>query len=156
MTVRESSLLTDVGLSLRHHALRPVYGLATETRRVATASGSYGVVDLNTISGGDNLGQAIVMRLLTPRGELAALGHAEYGSRLHELVGTPSTETSRNLAKLYILESLAQEPRIAEVLELRVDPGLHDRGEVDVLLRVKPVGETGTVSIGPFTLEFAR
>ena len=54
------------------------------------------------------------MRLLTPRGELAELGHPEYGSRLHELIGSPNSETRRSLAKLFVLESLAQEPRIDE------------------------------------------
>ena len=34
---------------------------------------------------GENLAQALLLRLLTPRGSLAALGHAAYGSRLGEL-----------------------------------------------------------------------
>ncbi|MGH9139212.1 MAG: GPW/gp25 family protein, partial [Acidimicrobiales bacterium] len=35
------------------------------------------------LTGRHNLGQALILRLLTPRGALADLGHAGYGSRLH-------------------------------------------------------------------------
>jgi phage baseplate assembly protein W len=108
----DASLLTDVALELRHAQLRPVYGAKTERRSIAVAQGPRTVVDLATTAGRPNLGQAIAMRLLTPRGELAELGHPEYGSRLHELIGVPNTETRRSLTKLFVLESLAQELRI--------------------------------------------
>jgi phage baseplate assembly protein W len=95
------------------------------------------------------------MRLLTPRGELAELGHAEYGSRLHELIGVPNTETRRSLTKLFVLESLAQEPRIEKVVRCDVAPAPGSRDRVDVQLEVKPVAFAETVAIGPFTLSFA-
>ena len=57
------------------------------------AAGAHTLLDYSTLDGRDNLAQAIVMRLLTPRGELAELGHPEYGSRLNELLGAPNTET---------------------------------------------------------------
>ena len=60
--------------------------------------------------------QAIANRLKTWRGELAALGHPEYGSRHHELVGEPNVERTRNLIKLYVLQALKREPRIELVL----------------------------------------
>ena len=47
--------------------------------------------DLDTVSGRTNMAQAIVNRLLTRRGELSKLGHPDYGSRLHELVGNSTT-----------------------------------------------------------------
>src|SRR5262249_35660649 len=102
----------------------------------------------------DNLEQAIVMRLLTPRGELVELGHAEYGSRLTELVGAPNTDTRRSLAKLFILESLAQEPRIAKVVKVEVTPGVQ-RDRVDVLIVVQPIATGAPVTIGPFSLSLA-
>jgi phage baseplate assembly protein W len=148
-------LLTDVRLDLRHHELRPVYEVATEQRRIATQQRTLEVADLRTIDGRDNLGQAVIVRLLTPRGELAALAHPDYGSRLHELIGRQNTETTRNLVKLHILESLAAEPRIEEVVELVVTPAARTRERVDVLLQVRAVGETAVVTIGPFTLELA-
>ena len=146
-------LLTDVRLDLRHHELRPVYEVATEQRRIATQQRTLEVADLRTIDGRDNLGQAVIVRLLTPRGELAPLAHPDYGSRLHELIGRQNTETTRNLVKLHILESLAAEPRIEEVVELAVTPAARTRERVDVLLQVRAIGETAVVTIGPFTLE---
>ena len=148
-------LLTDIRLDLLHHELRPVYAVATEQRRVATQQRTLEVTDLRTIEGRDNLGQAVIVRLLTPRGELAPLAHPDYGSRLHELIGRQNTETTRNLVKLHILESLAAEPRIEEVVDLIVTPAPRTRERVDVLLQVRAVGETAVVSIGPFTLELA-
>ena len=99
------------------------------------------------------------MRLLTPRGELAELGHPEYGSRLNELLGSPNSETRRGLAKLFVLEALAQEPRIQKVLDVTVTPHPDRTNElshlVDVVIRAQPVGTADIVTIGPFTLRFA-
>jgi phage baseplate assembly protein W len=148
---KKSSLLADIRLVLRHAELRPVYEVETQRRRAP--NGPNMIEDFATVDGADNLAQAIVMRLLTPRGELAAVGHPEYGSRLHELIGRPNTETKRNLAKLYILETLQMEPRIEQVDEVTVGPYAGQPNFVNVQLRVKPKRETGTVSIGPFTLE---
>src|SRR5438105_4002108 len=105
----DAQLLTDLRLELRRHELRPVYVVATTSQRLPTGNGSVQVDDFALSSGRDNLGQAAIIRLLTPRGELAALGHPDYGSRLHELLGRPNAETTRNLLKLYILESLQKE-----------------------------------------------
>jgi phage baseplate assembly protein W len=104
------------------------------------------------VSGRDNLEQAIVLRLLTPRGELAALGHPEYGSRIHELIGQPNTENTRNRLRLFILEALQAERRVAEIVEVTVVDGRH-RGSAEVQLRVRPIGATEILDIGPFTLE---
>jgi phage baseplate assembly protein W len=77
-------------------------------------------IDLAVVAGADNLSQALLLRLLTPRGALEALGHPAYGSRLHTLIGEPNTETNRNRARLFVLEVIAQEPRIRRVLALSV------------------------------------
>jgi len=76
-------------------------------------------------------------------------------SRLHELIGVPNTETRRSLTKLFVLESLAQEPRIEKVVRCDVAPAPGSRDRVDVQLEVKPVAFAETVAIGPFTLSFA-
>ncbi|GAK58620.1 conserved domain protein [Candidatus Vecturithrix granuli] len=150
----DRQLLTDIRLVLRHSELRPVYEVDIDRRRVATSPGL--LMDMGVVSGRDNLSQAIILRLLTPRGELSALGHPEYGSRLHELIGERNTDTKRSLIKLYILESLQMEPRIEKVVEITVEPAEGKRDRVNVLLRVKPVGKTGTVTIGPFILELEQ
>lgn len=155
----DPQLLRDIRIELTHHELRPVYIVPSQRRTLSVAEGSHTLLDYETIDGRDNLGQAILMRLLTPLGELEELGHPEYGSRLSELIGTPNTETRRSLAKLFVLEALAQEPRVAKVLEVTVTghPQRTDerRHLVDVLIRVQPAGVTDEVTIGPFTLRFA-
>ncbi len=144
-------LLTDLRLGLRQHELRPIYVVETEER--TPPARTQPLADLATASGLDNLGQAVLLRVLTPRGELSALGHPEYGSRLHELIGQPNTETNRNLAKLFILESVKMEPRIEKVVRVTVEPAPSSPSLLRGEIIVKPIGETRTVAIGPFTLE---
>jgi phage baseplate assembly protein W len=144
-------LLTDLRLELLHRRLRPVYRAGE--REVRAPGRPDRRLDLAVVSGRDNLGQAIVMRLLTPRGELASLGHPEYGSRLHELIGRQNTELTRNLVKLYVLDALQFEPRIERGVDVGVQADPATRSRVNVELRVRPVGATETVTIGPFTLE---
>jgi phage baseplate assembly protein W len=83
--------------------------------------------DLGVVRGRANLAQSIVLRLQTERGELAPLAHPDYGSRHHQLIGELNTEANRNLVKLYVLECLQQEPRLAEILRVEVRP--YDRHE---------------------------
>lgn len=71
--------------------------------------------DLELASGRENLAQALLNRLHTRRGALAALGHPGYGSRLHTLAGEPDTRRTRALAEFYVREALTADPRVAEV-----------------------------------------
>jgi phage baseplate assembly protein W len=147
-------LRTDIGLTVRHRALRPVYDVSVRTtRRSGTTSGT--VEDLGTIEGRHNLGQALVLRLLTPLGELAGLGHPDYGSRVPELVGRPNTATTRDMLKLAILDSVVRDPRVAEVTEVTVEPVARQPSRVDVLITIQPIGVTGTLRVGPIELELA-
>ena len=143
------NLATDIALALRHSELRPVYRVTSRRYRRERRS----FEDLRVVSGRENLAQAIVLRLLTPVGELVALGHPDYGSRLHELIGRENTETTRNLVKLYILESLAREPRLEQVSAVRVAAGVTPRSRVDVVLEVIPSFEPQPLTVGPFFLE---
>lgn len=155
----DAHLLTDIRIALHNAQFRPVYSVDVERRRTASDQGQRMLSDLATTSGKDNLAQAIILRLLTPRGELAALAHPEYGSRLHEVVGARNTETTRNLIRLHILEALRHEPRIEKVIEIEVAPHpaprSDERGRHLVLVRltVKPIGGTDRLELGPFTLE---
>ena len=155
MATADPQLLRDVRIQLTHHELRPVYVVPSQQVTLTAAEGAHTLLDYETIDGRDNLGQAVVMRLLTPRGELTELGHPEYGSRLNELLGAPNSETRRGLAKLFVLDALAQEPRIAKVEEVTVTPAVEERDLVDILIRVQPVGAAETVTIGPFSLRVA-
>lgn len=142
-------LLRDLAIHAIHRELRPVYRV-TETPKLPARDW-----DFTPRDGLENLAQAVILRLLTPRGELAALGHPEFGSRLHELIGQENNTTKRNLLKLFILEAMKAEPRIEKVTELAVTPSPGARSTVDVLLRVKPVAVSEIVTIGPFSIELA-
>lgn len=91
-----------------------------------------GKMDLDSVSEVDNIKQALLLRFLTPAGELERLGHPEYGCRLIELIGELNTERTRNLAKMYVLKALAAEPRIQEVLRVQVTPSPTDRTRIDI------------------------
>lgn len=101
-------------------------------------------VDLGVLCGVQNIQQALIMRLLTPQGALEPLGHPEYGSRLFTLLGEPNTERNRNRARLFVLEALAQEPRIGEVLSLTVTTNRRAAPtgiDISVTARVAETGE---------------
>jgi phage baseplate assembly protein W len=89
-----------------------------------------GAQDLATLTELDNLEQALLLRFMTRQGELAVFGHPDYGSRLHELIGLPNTETTRNRAKMYALIALAAEPRVAQVLSVDVATDPADRSRI--------------------------
>jgi phage baseplate assembly protein W len=165
MPVREeptAHLLRDLAVHAKHRELRPVYRVSENL--IALRGQAW---DFIARGGKENLAQALILRILTPRGELAALAHPDYGSRVHELIGSKNTATQRNLLKLYILEAVKAEPRVEKVVELKIEPVTRQRPDpktglrpapgstVDVLLRVKPAGATGVVTIGPFTIELA-
>jgi phage baseplate assembly protein W len=148
---KDEHLLSDLDLELRHQALRPVYRVGDSQIRLPDRKGWRR--DFNLISGGENLKQAIVMRLLTPRGDLSHLGHPDYGARVHELIGSGNTETNRNLLKLFILEALKRESRVERVTRLDIKPSPGTRSTVDVTLTVRPVEFTDVIDIGPFRIE---
>ncbi len=95
------------------------------------------IIDLSVASEVPAAVQFLVNRLSTRRGELTALGHPDYGSRHHELIGEPNTERTRNLVKLYVLEALRQEPRVAKVLHCVVRTLPHEHSVVRVELRIR-------------------
>ena len=106
--------------------------------------------DLGTVVGVDNLTQAIVNRLHTRQGELANLGHPDYGSRLYQLVGELNNNRTRAVAELYIRECLAQESRIEEVVEVifqAPERGMN-RNVLKVTLSVKPVDTETLLTFG--------
>ncbi|MES1243763.1 MAG: GPW/gp25 family protein [Acidobacteriota bacterium] len=113
-----------------------------------------GRTDLDRLAGVENLKQALLLRFLTPVGELAALGHRDYGSRLHTLIGERNDETNRNRAKLYVLEALAAEPRVQEVLDVQVLTRRSEPTRLDIHVTAKVVDhDTPLNLVFPFFLE---
>lgn len=111
--------------------------LATTTRPAGTRT----VTDLAVGSNVDQAAQFLVNRLMTRRGELTNLGHPDYGSRHHELIGEPNTERTRNLVKLYVLEALRHEPRVAKVVRCTVRAETRPRDVVRIEVDVRLIDE---------------
>jgi phage baseplate assembly protein W len=96
--------------------------------------------DIAVVEDRRNLAQALILRLLTPKGSLASLGHAAYGSRLTELIGRPKTKAVRNLCRLFVLETLAQEPRIEpKAVSFQFDETAESIDNLVFLCQVKPL-----------------
>jgi phage baseplate assembly protein W len=110
--------------------------------------------DLLVADGIDNLTQAIANRLKTRKGELAGLGHPDYGSRHHELIGEPNVDRTRNLIKLYVLQALRDEPRIERVLSTTVKAAhAPPRDTVRIELSVRVIGQPEPLNlVVPFSL----
>lgn len=132
----------------RQNDLHPGHDLFA-TERLET-----GRVDLETLAAEDNLKQALLLRFLSRVGELAPLGHPEYGSRLHELIGELNTPRNRNRAKMYVLQALAQEPRVAEVLRVDVTTHGADPGRIDIDVDLHPIFSDRVLNlVFPFFIE---
>lgn len=101
--------------------------------------------DLGVAEGVEALRQALVLRLLTPRGSLAALGHAGYGSRIHDMIGRENNRSNRLLLRAIVLETLLQEPRVEAVELLEVVPDTVDTSIVHVHAQVRPVSRDAAV-----------
>lgn len=112
--------------------------------------------DLETVGEELNLGQAIINRLRTTQGELTDLGHPRYGSRLYELVGEPNNERTRELARLYTRECVAQDPRVRELVNITVKMPEDHPDRIDINISVLPIGSHTVLNIVfPFYLEVA-
>lgn len=113
-----------------------------------------GLQDLESIHGLENLSQALLLRFLTPLGEMAILGHPEYGSRLFELIGEPNTETNRNRAKMYVLQALQAEPRVKKVVSVTVTSDRRQPNRIDINVHLNPVDSNTPLNlVFPFFLE---
>lgn len=106
--------------------------------------------DEGTVSDRNNLIQAILNRLHTRQGELTSLGHPSYGSRLHELVGNLNRDRVRRLAELYIRDCLAQETRLAEVVQITFAPPSRTLSQQTTLtaeIIVRPVNDPSLLAL---------
>jgi phage baseplate assembly protein W len=112
-------------------------------------------VDLDVASGVPAAVQFLADRLKTQQGELASLGHPDYGSRHHELIGQPNVDRTRNLIKLYVLEALRHEPRIEKILAAKVyATSTPPRDTVAIDLTVLLLEDDNPINfVVPFSLE---
>jgi phage baseplate assembly protein W len=110
--------------------------------------------DLETVDSEDNLVQAIISRLATDMGELYDIGHADYGSRLYEIIGEVNNPITRQRIKTIVKDCLDQEFRIKEITSINVLVSPSDPNRVDIEITVVPVQGTRYLTISyPFRLE---
>ena len=114
--------------------LRLVFARGSEGADLAV-----GLQDLETVEGLENLVQALTLRLLVDRGELAGHAHPRYGSRIRDLIGEPLDRANLELLRRYVRQELLRDPRVEEVLQVSVTPHDARRDGVDVLARVRAV-----------------
>ena len=110
--------------------------------------------DFEIVSDQDNLAQAIIVRLATDEGELHDIGHADYGSRLFEVVGEINDKATRRRIQALVRECLVQERRIKEIININVLPDPHDLHRVDIEMTILPIRSSHYLTIiYPFRLE---
>ncbi|MRX51182.1 hypothetical protein GI374_12125 [Paracoccus sp. S-4012] len=148
----QANLGTDIAITLIDSRALSIYRVTEAERRTREGGRLRRIGDFGLVEGRDNLGQALIRRLLTPKGELAPLGHPSYGARLHEIIGAPNTETTRNLAKLFVLEALKAERRVAKIIAVAVTPHPKERFLILIAIEVQPVGADAVLALS-FGLE---
>jgi len=127
----------------------PAHGIPGVQGWAAEPIGATRISDLDVIAGREAVAQALVLRLLTPRGSLAALGHATYGSRLGELIGENKTESLRGLCRAYILEAIREEPRVEQKpLSIDFDIARESLDAFVVQIVVQPVSGGDPLALG--------
>lgn len=99
-----------------------------------------GMDDLEIVSGLGNLVQALRLRLLIDKGELAGLGHPRYGSRIREIIGEPHTHANLELLRRYVRQTLLQDPRVEDVTHVVITPDTDGEG---VVAKFKVIAVTG-------------
>ena len=73
-----------------------------------------------TVSGDDNLVMQLQHRLSTMRGELAELGHSDYGSDIPKMIGKALLPVWQERIKLEAKRAILEDPRISSVGDLTI------------------------------------
>lgn len=98
--------------------------MTADLRLRRTANGRYDLAlaasDLALVDDHDLLVQALTLRLVCVRGELARLGHPRYGSKLHAFIGQPRDRENLGLIRRYVRKTLLSDPRVREVVHLEL------------------------------------
>lgn len=100
--------------------------------------------DLQRLSGIDNLAQALTLRLLVDTSEIAGLGHPRYGSDIRDLIGEPMDRANLELLCRLVRLALLREPRVKEVIRVRVVPRIDVAGAIDVEAAVRAITDEET------------
>lgn len=103
--------------------------------------------DLETVEGRDLMIQAIRHRLLTRKGEIASLGHPEYGSLLEEVIGEPNIPDTHRIIETLIRDCLKYETRIKNIISVKASPSDKEKDVVHIFVHVELSGEGDELKI---------
>jgi phage baseplate assembly protein W len=112
---------------------------------LASRAGGYDLVpdyqgDIALTQSTDNISQALTLRILVRRGELARLGWPDFGSRVHELIGEPNNLRTRTRLMAFARNAIERDPRVVEITSIKADPTERSlvRLEMDIQLISEP------------------
>jgi phage baseplate assembly protein W len=103
--------------------------------------------DLSLAQGNDNIIQALTLRLLVHKGELARLGWPDYGSRLHELIGEPNITRTHVKLMAFARAAIEQDPRVLEVQNIQARLLEGERGVVRLMIDVLLISEPNPLNL---------
>lgn len=103
--------------------------------------------DLALAQGVDNLVQALKLRLLVRKGELARLGFPDYGSRLHELIGEPNNTRTHVKLMAFARSAIEADPRVVEVADLRTQVLPGERAVVRLVMDVIVISQPNPLNL---------
>jgi phage baseplate assembly protein W len=103
--------------------------------------------DLALAQGNDNIAQALLLRLRVRLGELAPLGWASYGSRLHELIGEPNNARTHVRAMAFAREAIQRDPRVIKVSDIRATVLPGERDVVHLMIEVLLINEPNPLNL---------
>jgi phage baseplate assembly protein W len=112
---------------------------------LASRAGGYDLVpdyqgDIALTQSTDNISQALTLRILVRRGELARLGWPDFGSRVHELIGEPNNLRTRTRLMAFARNAIERDPRVVEITNIKAEPTERSlvRLEMDIQLINEP------------------
>ncbi len=103
--------------------------------------------DLTLAEGNDNIVQALTLRLLVRKGELAQLGQPDYGSRLYELIGEPNNTRTHVKLMAFARSAIEQDPRVKKIedIQTQVIPG--ERNVVRLTMDIRLITEANPLNL---------
>jgi phage baseplate assembly protein W len=103
--------------------------------------------DLEIAQGNDNIVQALKLRLLVHKGELAPLGLPDYGSRLYELIGEPNNTRTQVKLMAFARIAVEQDPRVLKVADVKAYAIPGERGVVRLDMDIQLIDQPNPLNL---------
>ncbi len=103
--------------------------------------------DLTLAQGNDNIVQALTLRLLVRKGELARLGLPDYGSRLYELIGEPNNTRTHVKLMAFARSAVEQDPRVQKITDIQTQVLPGEREVVRLNMEIQLITEQNPLNL---------